>query len=122
MESKYSYKNLKFWQKSHEFVLLVYELTKKFPLDEKFGLTSQLRRAAVSIPANIAEGYRRTGEKDKLKFFNYSQTSLDECSYYLILAKDLNYVDSIEVAENKMIEASKLLNSYVRSMSKKHNL
>jgi len=58
------------WQKAHQFVLLVYKLTKKFPKEEMFGLTSQFRRAAVSIPANIAEGFRRTGKKDKAKFFN----------------------------------------------------
>jgi len=91
----------------------MYELTKDFPESEKFGMTSQLRRASVSIPANIAEGYRRFSNKDKLKFFNYSQTSLDECGYYLLLAKDLNYVQDIKIFENQIELINKLLNSYV---------
>lgn len=118
---KYSYKNLAFWRKAHEFVLLVYKLTNSFPNDEKFGLTSQLRRAAVSIAANIAEGYRRIGDKDKIKFFNYSQTSIDECSYYLLLAKDLQFSDSkiLNQSEEKLGDVSKLLNAYVRTIKNK---
>ena len=74
------------WKKAHAFVLLVYKITKGFPDDERFGLTSQFRRAAVSIEANIAEGYRKIGKPDKLRFFNISEGSLSECKDYIILS------------------------------------
>lgn len=79
------------WQKAHQFVLHVYRLTKSFPREEAYGLTSQFRRAAVSIAANIAEGFRKRGSADKLRFLNIAQGSAEECRYYLILAKDLEY-------------------------------
>ncbi len=81
------------WQKAHNFVLEVYKLTENFPKSELFGLVSQFRRAAVSIAANIAEGYRKTGKRDKLRFLNMAQGSLEECRYYIILSKDLNYIN-----------------------------
>ena len=81
------------WKESHKFVLLVYNITSTFPEEEKFGLYSQFRRAAISIPANIAEGYRKIGKADKLRFLNISQGSLEECRYYIILSKDLGYID-----------------------------
>ncbi|MCD5383584.1 four helix bundle protein, partial [candidate division WOR-3 bacterium] len=80
------------WLKAHILVLEIYRLTREFPQDERFGLTSQMRRCAVSVPANIAEGYRRKGMKDKLKFYNIAQGSLNELRYYLILSKDLGYL------------------------------
>jgi four helix bundle protein len=73
------------WQKAHEFVLRTYEPTKHFPRDEKFCLIPQFRRAAISIPENIAEGFKKRGIADKNRFFNTSQGSLEECRYYLIL-------------------------------------
>lgn len=82
------------WQKAHQFVLDIYRLTRTFPNDEKFGLTSQLRRAAVSVPANIAEGFPKRGILDKTRFFNIAQGSLEEVHYYLILSKDLGYADT----------------------------
>ena len=91
-----SFEDLIVWQKAHAFVLEVYRMTKGFPKEETFGLTSQLRRAAVSIPANIAEGFRREGQADKARFYNISQSSADECRYYLILARDLEYPSSEE--------------------------
>ena len=75
----YSFENIIAWQKAHAFVLSVYRVTRHFPEDEKYGLISQFRRAAVSIEANIAEGYKRLGKVDKLRFFNISQGSLEEC-------------------------------------------
>lgn len=119
MENKtVSFKQLVVWQKSHEFVLLIYELTKKFPKEELFGLTSQFRRAAVSIAANIAEGYIKKTKPDKYKFFNISQGSLEECRYFILLAKDLQYIsdESFEKLENSSQEISKLLNSYIKRM------
>ena len=88
------------WRKAHEFVLGVYRLTAEFPKHEWFGLSSQLRRAAVSIAANIAEGFRRRGRPDKARFMNLAESSLDECQYYLMLAKDLGYGETAGLAES----------------------
>lgn len=112
-----SFKDLIVWQKAHLFVLDVYKLTNSFPSHEIFGLTSQFRRAAVSIAANIAEGYKRTGKKDKVRFLNISQSSLEECRYFLILARDLNYGYNKEM-ENRLEEVSKMLESYSKAIKK----
>ena len=102
------------WQKSHEFVLSVYHITKNYPEDEKFGLTSQFRRAAVSIEANIAEGYKKLSKPDKLRFFNIAQGSLEECRDYIILSLDLNYITEQEYNELCTLSeyASRMINSY----------
>ena len=89
-----SFQDLIVWQKAHQFVLLVYELSKDFPKSEVYGLTSQLRRAAVSIAANIAEGFKKRSLTDKLRFLNIAQGSLEECRYYLILVEDLQYAET----------------------------
>lgn len=99
------------WQKAHQFVLGVYRFTDKFPRAEIYGLTSQLRRAAVSIPANIAEGFKKRGRADKVRFLNIAQGSLEECRYYLILTKDLNYGDTTQL-QPQLEEVSKLLEAY----------
>ncbi len=111
---EYGFQRVIAWQKAHEFVLLVYRISKHFPDDERFGLTSQLRRAAVSIEANIAEGYRKLSKSDKLRFLNIAQGSLEECRDYHILAKDLNYIDENEFEQMRMsiLMASKFLNAY----------
>lgn len=111
---EYGFQRVIAWQKAHEFVLLVYKISKHFPEDERFGLTSQLRRAAVSIEANIAEGYRKLSKPDKLRFLNIAQGSLEECRDYHILAKDLNYIDDNEFEQMRMsiLMASKFLNAY----------
>ncbi|MEA3397467.1 MAG: four helix bundle protein [Chloroflexota bacterium] len=75
------FQQLDVWRESHELVLMVYRVTKKFPGDERFGLISQMRRAAVSIPANIAEGFKRHGIRDKIRFYNISEGSLEELKY-----------------------------------------
>lgn len=99
------------WQKAHQFVLAAYHLTESFPQREIYGLTSQLRRAAVSIPANIAEGFKKRGRADKVRFLNIAQGSLEECRYYLILAKDLTYADTAPL-NSQLTEVSKLLEAY----------
>jgi len=86
-----TFEDLIVWQKAHQFVLEVYRFTDSFPKTEVYGLTSQLRRAAVSIAANIAEGFKKNGKIDKARFMNTSQGSTEECRYYLILAEDLGY-------------------------------
>lgn len=109
-----SFEDIIAWKKAHAFVLSVYKITKGFPDDEKFGLTAQFRRAAVSIEANIAEGYRKIGKQDKLRFFNISQGSLSECKDYIILARDLEYINIEQYQElwQSSEEASRLLISY----------
>jgi four helix bundle protein len=109
------FEDLIVWQKAHAFVLEVYRFTQVFPKQEAFGLTSQFRRAAVSIPANIAEGFVKKSVKDKGRFFNIAQGSLEECRYYLILVEDLKYGDTATL-KDLIIEVSKILDAYVRSM------
>lgn len=105
------------WQKSHKFVLDVYQYTASFPKVEDYALTSQFRRAAISISANIAEGFTRKSLKDKIRFYNISQGSLEECRNYLILSKDLKYGDSTDLLVS-IEEVSKLLKSYIFSIEK----
>jgi four helix bundle protein len=114
MKSK-SFEDLIVWQKAHEFVLKVYEFTGKFPKEELYGLSSQFRRAAVSIPANIAEGFRKNGLKDKVRFYNIAEGSINECFYYIRLSSDLKYGD-FTALKNLLIEVSKLLRSYSQSV------
>jgi len=106
-----SFEQLIVWQKAHQFVLGIYHFTENFPRHETYGLASQLRRAAVSIPANIAEGFKKRGRADKARFLNIAQGSLEECRYYLILAKDLNYGDTAQL-HPQLEETSKLLAAY----------
>ena len=93
-----SFRDLHVWRKAHEFVLGVYPYTAAFPKYETYGLAQQLRRAAVSVPANIAEGFRRRGKPDKVRYMNIAEGSLEECRYYLILAQDLGYGDTTKLA------------------------
>src|SRR6185295_12443952 len=86
-----NFQDLVVWQKAHQFVLSVYRLSKLFPREELYGLTSQFRRAAISVPANIAEGFKKRGRADKVRFMNIAEGSLEECRYYLILTEDLGY-------------------------------
>ena len=99
------------WQKAHQFVLGVYIYTKSFPKEEIYSLTSQFKRAAISIAANIAEGYKKKGKADKARFMNIAQGSLEECQYYLLLSKDLGYGENIELV-GLLNEVSKMLKSY----------
>ena len=112
------FQDLLVWQKGHAFVLAVYQLSSHFPAHERFGLCSQFQRAAVSIPANIAEGYRKLGIADKLRFLNIAQGSLEECRYYVLLSKDLGYIDSntYETMTIQIEEVSKVLNGYCRGI------
>jgi four helix bundle protein len=110
----FSFENIIAWQKAHEFVLSVYNITKSYPKEEIFGLTSQFRRAAISIEANIAEGYKKLSKADKLRFLNIAQGSLEECRDYIILSRDLHYTSmpQFEILRDNIEETSKLLNGY----------
>jgi four helix bundle protein len=110
-----SFQDVEVWRKSHKLVLSVYEVTKSFPADEKFGLTSQMRRAAVSVPANIAEGFKRQGIKDKLKFYNIAEGSLEELKYYFILALDLDYLKENKALLLDAEQISRQMNGLIAS-------
>ena len=109
-----TFKDLIVWQKSHQFVLKIYESTKIFPKEEIFGITSQIRRAAYSIPSNIVEGKKKKTIPHQLSFINIVEGSLEEVKYFLILSKDLNYIE--ENKFNELIkdaeEIGKLINGY----------
>jgi len=110
-----SFQDLIVWQRSHCFVLSVYQLSRCFPKYELYGLTSQLRRAAVSVPANIAEGFKRRTKPEKARYYNIAQASVEECRYYLMLVQELNYGATGE--QQKLLEeTSKLLEKYVNQI------
>jgi four helix bundle protein len=107
------FKNLKVWQRSHQLVLDLYRLTASFPSNERFGLTSQLRRSAASVPTNIAEGAKRQGQQDFARFLNIAEGSLSETEYQVLLSADLGYLPSGK-ADNlfeEISEIARMLNS-----------
>lgn len=110
-----SFKDLVVWQKAHELVLGTYKVTAQFPKDELYGLTSQIRRSASSIAANIAEAFKKRSEKDKLRILNIAQGSISETQYYLLLANDLKY-GNVSASEIKAEEVSRLLESYMKAI------
>ena len=118
-----TFQDLKVWQRGHELVLIIYQLTKNFPREEKFGLTSQIRRAAVSVACNIVEGFRRKSVKDSLHFYNIADGSLEELKYQLILSRDLKLITNDEF--NRVFalssEVSKMLYFWIRSIKAKLN-
>ena len=118
MESSKNFFDLYVWKKAHEFVLCVYKSSHDFPDFERFGLRSQFTRAAVSIAANIAEGYKKLSKTDKLRFFNISQGSLEECKYYILLSRDLGYISEEDYSELCSLakETSKLLLLYIQGI------
>lgn len=110
-----TFEDLIVWKKSHALVLAVYQATKDFPKSEIYGLRSQLRRAIVSVPANIAEGFRKRGPADKVRFLNIAQGSLEESRYYLLLAKDLGYLPTDEL-KVQAAEVRRLLDAYLNGI------
>ena len=110
-----SFRDLLVWRKAHEFVLAVYALTANFPKQETYALALQMRRAAVSVPANIAEGFRRRGKADKARFMNMAEGSIEESRYYLILAQDLGYADTATLASG-LEQVSRLLSAYAAAI------
>ncbi|MBE7470284.1 MAG: four helix bundle protein [Anaerolineae bacterium] len=114
-----NFQDLEVWQRAHQLVLAVYQTTKHFPIDEKYGLVSQMRRAAVSIPANIAEGFKRRGQADKMRFYNTGETSLEELKYYFILSKDLAYLADTEQLMADAETVSRLLYRLIESINRR---
>jgi len=115
------FRKLLVWQRAHQLVLMVYKLTEKFPKHEMFGLTSQLRRAMVSVPANVAEGYGAGGKGQFGRYLDIAQGSLAEAEYYLILAQDLAYITSsqYEQSESLRAETGFLLHRLIESLNRK---
>ena len=118
MTAAKTFEDLVVWQKAHQLVLAIYKITKEFPKEEIFGLTSQFRRAAISVAANIAEGFKRATIPDKLRHLNIAQGSLEEVRYYLILSHDLQYGDTLDMREDSG-EVSRILEGYMRTLRKK---
>lgn len=112
-----SFKDLDAWKEGHNLVLQVYKLTKIFPKEESFGLTSQLRRAAVSITSNIAEGFSRASFKEKSQFYSMSLGSLTELQNQLLIARDIGYIDHMthKNLESLALQEHKILNGLIKS-------
>ncbi len=115
------FRKLLVWQKAHQWVLLVYKLTEKFPKHEMFGLVSQMRRAAVSVAANMAEGYAAGGKGQFGRYLDIAQGSLAEVEYYLILALDLQYItqSDYDQMESLRAETGYLLYRLIHSLGRK---
>ena len=99
-----SFRDLEVWQVAHQLVIMVYQTTQSFPVDERFGLIQQMRRAAVSVPANIVEGFKRRGIGEKIRHYNIAEASLEELKYFFILSNDLRYANTADLrdhAENR---------------------
>jgi four helix bundle protein len=110
------FEDLEVWKKAHKVVIEIYNVTKQFPNEEKFGLASQMRRAATSIAANIAEGFKRRTPRDKSSFYNVSQGALEELRYYLILSKDLGYLQSVQELQNLSESIGRMLYGLIKSL------
>ena len=110
-----SFTDLQVWQEAHKLVLMVYKLTKKFPKEELFSLTNQIRRAVISVTSNIAEGFSRQSYKEKLQFYYMALGSLTELQNQLLIAKDLNYLNQTEFDKvvEQAISVHKLLNAFI---------
>lgn len=115
------FRSLLVWRKSHELTLKVYRVTKSFPADERFGLTSQLRRSCSSVPANIAEGCGRASEADFGRFLTLAAGSASETEYHLLLATDLGYLQQpdSELLQADTTEVKRMLSGLLGSLQKK---
>ncbi len=112
-----SFTDLNAWKEGHKLVLLIYKFTAPFPKEEKFGLIDQMRRCAVSITSNIAEGFSRRGKKEKAQFFYTALGSVTELQNQLLIARDIGYLSQInfKVLAEKTITVSKLINGLIKS-------
>jgi four helix bundle protein len=116
------FEDLDVWKKAHRLVLEIYRITKDFPTEERYCLVSQMRRSAVSIPANIAEGFKKRTLKDKSNFYNISQGSLEELRYYIILTSDLGYLRDSKVFESIFNDIGRMLYGLIKSLNREEKL
>jgi four helix bundle protein len=118
-----SFKDLEVWQTAYNVVLELYKCTKEFPKNEEFRITSQLLRAAVSIPTNIAEGMERYSKKELIQFLIISRGSTEECKYLILLSKDLDYlnIENYNILNEKLNSIGKMLNSFINSLRNANN-
>ena len=114
-----NYKDLKVWQKSDELAFEVYKITRKFPKDELYGLTSQLRRSALSVPTNIVEGYARKGDKELARFISIAIGSMAETEYLLEFSNRLGYLDEHDYKKTESLrdEVGKLLWNFYKKVA-----
>ena len=113
-----TFEDLEVWKMSHKLVLEIYKISATFPKEERYGITSQIRRSTVSIAANIAEGFSRKSNLDKRHFYNIAQSSLHEVKYYLILTQDLGYIESKFTIWQKAEQIGKMLYRLIESIKK----
>jgi len=113
------FRQLKVWAKAHELTLEIYRITSRFPKEELFGITSQMRRCSASVPANIAEGCGRTGDGDFHRFLIMASGSAVELEYFLLLAHDLGFIgeEAYEDAIGKVVEVQKMLSVLSRTVN-----
>jgi len=114
-----NFHELKVWEKAHRLVLAIYQLTLRFPADERFGLTLQIRRAAVSVPSNIAEGCGRSGERELARFLSIAAGSMSEVEYQLLFAHDLGYVnkETYRKLAQQVNEVKRMLNAFIQQLT-----
>jgi len=112
------FRTLEVWQEAHQVTLAAYKITKQFPVDERFGLTSQIRRAASSVPANIAEGCGRRGDAEFHRFLQIAMGSASELEYHLLLSRDLEYLKTADHAQltSALTRVKKMLSSLIRTV------
>jgi four helix bundle protein len=113
------FRQLNVWQKAHQLVLDIFELTKKFPKEDKSEMAAQIRNAAMTIPIKIGEGFMRINPREKENAYKISQKSLEALKYYLILSGDLNYIKDTEEILLTVEEVGRMLNGLVRSTKHK---
>jgi len=118
-----NYKELNVWQKSYQFCLEIYRVTQKFPKEERYGITSQIRRAAVSVPSNIAEGYGRKTTKEYIQFLYIAYGSNCELETQILLSGDLGYIetDKLEILRDGVEEVERMLKALIKSLERTHS-
>jgi len=118
-----NYKDLKVWQRSYQLCLEIYKITKGFPREERYSLTSQIRRAAVSIPSNIAEGYGRKTTLEYIRFLYIAYGSNCELETQILLSGDLGYIErgKLEMLKQGIREVERMLKALIQSLEKKHS-
>jgi four helix bundle protein len=113
-----NFREIKVWEKSHQLTLTIYKVTQAFPVEERYGLTGQMRRASASIPANIAEGCGRSGDAELRRFMQISMGSASELEYQLVLASDLGYLDqdTYQQLNTQTVEVKRMLASFIKRL------